>query len=242
MILSFLFIHWYISIFCQTFFLHRYTSHQMFTMSKRWEKFFFFITWLTQGTSFLSPRAYGVMHKLHHKHSDQKQDPHSPLFFKDVMSMMLETYRIYLNISKGKTRYPELEKNAPQWAGFEKFADNNLVRALFVLAYASFYLFFTSSLWFLLLVPVHALMGPIHGAIVNWCGHKYGYRNYSLDDHSKNTSPLDFITLGELMQNNHHKFPNSLCFAKKWFEFDLGYALTMLLKKFRVITMIKESS
>ena len=29
-----------------------------------------------------------------------------------------------------------------------------------------------------LLLPVHFVMGPIHGAIVNWCGHKYGYRNF----------------------------------------------------------------
>ena len=31
---------------------------------------------------------------------------------------------------------------------------------------------------FFLLLPVHFLMGPFHGAIVNWAGHKYGYRNF----------------------------------------------------------------
>ena len=36
---------------------------------------------------------------------------------------------------KQKISYPELEKEAPKWDLFERFADHNLVRALFVLAY-----------------------------------------------------------------------------------------------------------
>jgi stearoyl-CoA desaturase (Delta-9 desaturase) len=38
-ILIFFLAHWYLSLFSQTFFLHRYAAHQMFTMSKSWEKF-----------------------------------------------------------------------------------------------------------------------------------------------------------------------------------------------------------
>jgi len=32
-------------------------------------------------------------------------------------------------------------------------------------------------------------MGPIHGAIVNWAGHKYGYQNFDNGDRSRNTLP-----------------------------------------------------
>jgi len=28
------------------------------------------------------------------------------------------------------------------------------------------------------LLPVQWVMGPIHGAIVNWAGHKYGYQTF----------------------------------------------------------------
>ena len=74
MILFIIFIsHWYLSLFVQTIFLHRYASHQMFTMSKSWEKVFFFLTFLTQGSSFLNPRAYAILHRLHHKHSDTEK-------------------------------------------------------------------------------------------------------------------------------------------------------------------------
>ena len=40
-IFVFLILHWYLSLFGQTFFLHRYSAHKMFTMNKFWEKFFY---------------------------------------------------------------------------------------------------------------------------------------------------------------------------------------------------------
>jgi len=52
-ILLFLVGHWYLSAFCQTFFLHRYASHRMFSMPLFWERFFYALTFLTQGTSYL---------------------------------------------------------------------------------------------------------------------------------------------------------------------------------------------
>ena len=33
-ILAFFVAHWVLCVFCQTFFLHRYGAHRMFTMSK----------------------------------------------------------------------------------------------------------------------------------------------------------------------------------------------------------------
>jgi len=83
-------LHWYSSLFFQTVFLHRYASHQMFTMSKTWERIFFFCTFLTQGASFLNPRAYAILHRLHHKYSDTKKDPHSPIFSKNIIKLRVK--------------------------------------------------------------------------------------------------------------------------------------------------------
>jgi stearoyl-CoA desaturase (delta-9 desaturase) len=82
-------------------------------------------------------------------------------------------------------------------------------------------------------------MGPIHGAIVNWCGHKYGYSNFDNNDKSKNTTPFDFLMLGELFQNNHHKYPNSANFGKKWFEIDPVYPIMKLMHKVGIIRLRK---
>ncbi len=83
------------------------------------------------------------------------------------------------------------------------------------------------------------LMGPVHGAIVNWAGHKYGYRNFNEGDHSKNTLIFDFLMLGELFQNNHHHAGSRANFAAKWYEFDPVYPVIRLLNKCRVIRLVK---
>ena len=84
-IICFFLCHWFLSLFFHSFFLHRFASHQMYTTTKNWEKFFYLSTWLVQGSSFLVPRAYGVMHRMRHVYSDTAKDPH---FFKDIYQMM----------------------------------------------------------------------------------------------------------------------------------------------------------
>src|SRR5208337_4288996 len=87
--------HWQLSVFFQTFFLHRYGAHRMFTMGKGWEKFFLICTYVTQGPSFLSPRGYAILHRMHHAYSDTAKDPHSPLNYTNVGTMMLDTKKKY---------------------------------------------------------------------------------------------------------------------------------------------------
>ncbi|MCC6725804.1 MAG: acyl-CoA desaturase, partial [Saprospiraceae bacterium] len=82
-ILTFFLAHWFICLFFQTFFHHRYASHKMFTMNKFWERFFHLTSYMAQGSSYLIPSAYAVMHRMHHTFSDTEKDPHSPNFFKD---------------------------------------------------------------------------------------------------------------------------------------------------------------
>jgi stearoyl-CoA desaturase (delta-9 desaturase) len=49
------------------------------------------MTYIFQGSSFLNPRAYAIMHREHHAYSDTEKDPHSPHFFTDVFQMMWHT-------------------------------------------------------------------------------------------------------------------------------------------------------
>lgn len=239
-ILIFFLSHWFLSLFCQTFFLHRYASHKMFSMTKFWERFFYGLTVLVQGSSFLNPRAYAIMHRMHHAYSDTQHDPHSPHFFKDVWQMTMHTKAIYLDYAKYNSE-PEraFRGNYPEWKFLDRISNLWLIRILFGALYFLFYLNFASSWWMFFLLPVHFFMGPIHGAIVNWCGHKYGYSNFNNNDHSKNSLPLDFLLMGELMQNNHHKSPNSVNFAKKWYEFDPTYPVILLFNGLNIIRLKK---
>ncbi len=239
-ILLFFFSHWFLSLFFHTFFLHRYASHQMYTTSKGWEKVIYFFTWFALGSSYLIPRAYGVMHRMHHTYSDTEKDPHSPHFFKDVFGMMMHTRAIFLGFTSGNN-LPEAQftkEYLPAWQKLDRFGHHFITRICFALAYTAFYIAFAPSLWWYLLLPVHFLMGPIQGAIVNWCGHKYGYRNYGSDDHSRNSTPFGILLMGELFQNNHHHAKTNANFARRWFEFDVTYIIMRGLHKLRIIRLL----
>jgi stearoyl-CoA desaturase (delta-9 desaturase) len=211
----------------------------MFKMSKGWEKFFYLLTFFTQGSSFLNPRAYAIMHRMHHAYSDTEKDPHSPHFFSDVWHMMHETKNIYMSyVNHRKEPEKAFQLNYPSWTLVDKIGDMWITRIIFALGYVAFYVHFAPPHYFLfLLLPIEFLMGPVQGAIVNWCGHKYGYSNYDNNDKSKNTIPLDFFLLGELFQNNHHKSPNRPNFAKKWFEFDPVFPVIFVLNKLGIIKL-----
>lgn len=233
--------HWFASLFSQTFFLHRYAAHRMFTMSKFWERFFYLFTFISQGSSFLNPRAYAIMHRMHHAYSDTEKDPHSPHYFRSMFKMMWRTKEIYVDLLL-KRAEPELgfDKNVPEWKSLDRFTSSWTLRLMFVGGYVAFYYLFATEPWMYALLPLHFILGPIHGGIVNWFGHKYGYVNFhDTGDKSRNILPFDFITLGELFQNNHHKFPSHVNFAQRIFEFDPTYPLIKILTLLRVIRLSK---
>ena len=238
-VLIFLVIHWYLSLFCQSFFLHRYAAHRMFQMNSFFEKFFYVLTFISQGPSYLNPSAYAEMHRRHHSYSDTEKDPHSPHFHKSLSSLMKKTYSEYMSLLDKSFVFKKIT-HTPKWTFLDKFADSWFTRITWILIYLALYLYFSNFWTALICVPIHSLMGPIHGAIVNWCGHKYGYRNFDLGDKSKNTLFFDFLMMGELYQNNHHHRPQKLNFAIRWFEKDPIYFMAKLMEKFRVIK-IKES-
>jgi stearoyl-CoA desaturase (delta-9 desaturase) len=209
-------------------------------MNKFWEKFFYLFTYLTQGASYLTPRPYAIMHRMHHAFSDTEKDPHSPHFFKEVMSMMKYTYKIFSGIHNNKLQFDaKFDRNFPEWKTVDWMANTWTSRLLFGSGYVIFYVYFATSWWMYFLLPIHFLMGPVHGAIVNWAGHKYGYRNFNENDHSKNTLIFDFLMLGELFQNNHHHAGARPNFAAKWWEIDPVYPIIKILDKVKIIKLVR---
>jgi len=236
-ILIFFLLHWYLSLFTQTFFHHRYAAHKMFTMSRFWEKVFFIFSLIFQGSSYLSPNTYGVLHRMHHAFSDTEKDPHSPKYDDNLFAMMWRTKTIYNDISYKRMDVEErFTKDLPEWLAFEKIADFWPTRVAFGLFYIAFYMYFATAWWMYLLLPVHFFMGPFHGSVINWFAHTIGYRNFDLDDTSKNFLPLDFLMLGESYHNNHHKFSGRPNFGYRWFELDPVYPFIRL---FNLIGIIK---
>lgn len=238
-ILIFLAAHHFLSLFSQTFFLHRYAAHQVFTMSKFWEKVFFVCNWLFQGSSYLSPATYGKMHRLHHAYADTEKDVHSPKHDKTIWNMMVKTKDNYTGIHEGEIILEDkFLGNLPEWGWFDKFAHKWPSRLGWGILYTAFYVRFVpeGQYWLYLLLPLHTIMGPLHGIIINWFAHKVGYRNHKLYDTSTNMFPIDILMLGEGLHNNHHAQGQNPNFAQKWFEFDPSYAV---IKIFSILGIVK---
>ncbi len=235
-IIIFFIAHWYLSLFSQTFFLHRYAAHKAFDMSRGWERFFFIFTYITQGSSYLSPRAYGIMHRVHHAYTDTENDPHSPAYDKNLFAMMWRTKETYSGILYGTIPVEEkFTKNVPDWKKFDLFCNDWPSRLMWIGIYILFYVVFAPSIWWFLLIPIHAVMGPLHGVIINWFAHKYGHVNFETDNTSKNLFKVDLLMFGEGYHNNHHKFPSKTNFASNKGEFDPCYPIIKLLDKAGII-------
>lgn len=238
-IIPFFIAQWYLSLFFQTFFLHRYASHAAFTMSKFTEKVFFVLTWIFQGSNYLSPYGYGVMHRMHHAFADTPSDPHSPTYDETIFKMMWKTKTIYSAIAAKKV-IPEdrFVDGVPQWEAFDKFARSWVSRLFWGVIYFGIYWTFVDVWWLWLLLPIQWMFSPIHGAIINWFAHKYGYTNFKVGDTSKNFLPVDFLMMGESYHNNHHKYGSRANFGGvRWHEIDPTYQVIKLLNATGIIKL-----
>jgi len=235
-ILIFFTVHWYTSFFLQSFFHHRYAAHRHFVMSKTSEKFFYICCSLVHGSSYISPNAFGIMHRLHHMHADTEDDPHSPSYHPGFFATLLQTRNSYHNIFCGRTPVEGKFKNdLPQWDSFEKIVHNWITRIVWGLLYTIFYIAFATAWWMFILLPVTIALSTIQGTMINWWAHKFGYVNYPMNNTSKNILPIDLLFCGDAYHNNHHKFPGRIKNSHRWFEIDIIYRVTCLLQKMNVI-------
>ncbi|MFY0601357.1 MAG: acyl-CoA desaturase [Cyclobacteriaceae bacterium] len=242
-IIPFFVAQWYLSLFCQTFFLHRYSAHRAFTMSKGAEKFFYVLTWLFQGSNYLSPYGYGVMHRMHHAYADTPEDPHSPKYDQNLFKMMWRTKLTYTTITNKTVEVDSrFTDGVPDWHAFDNFARSWVSRLFWSASYFYVYWTFADVWWLWLLLPMQWLLSPIHGAIINWFAHVYGYRNFEVGDTSRNFLPFDFLMMGESYHNNHHKYGSRANFGGvRWHEIDPTYQVIKVLDKLGVINIVNKN-
>lgn len=241
-VIYFFVIQWYLSLFCQSFFLHRYSAHGICTMSPFWEKFFFVACFITQGSSYISAYAYGIMHRMHHVYTDTVKDPHSPTTSSNPFLLMWNT-----KINYNHVFFEEIEiedkyrQNLPRWQAFDKFAHNWITRFAWIAFYVVFWIIFAETWWQWILLPLTVIIGSLQGAMVNYFAHVIGYRNYDLKNTSRNLYPMfDIFLWGEAYHNNHHKFAGRANNAIKWFEWDPLYTVMLGMDLVGIIKLKKK--
>ena len=179
------------------------------------------------------------MHRLHHAYADTEKDPHSPKYDANLFAMMWRTKKIYQQINEQKAKIEDkFTKNVPQWKAFDRFASSWASRIGWAVLYTLFFYFFATAWWQWLLLPVAYMMAPIHGVIINWFGHIYGYVNFKVSDTSKNLLRFDWLMMGEAYHNNHHKHGGRANFGGvRWHEIDVTYCIMILLDKMKLIKL-----
>jgi stearoyl-CoA desaturase (delta-9 desaturase) len=195
--------------------------------------------WLTG----LDPKAWVVMHRLHHTHSDTPLDPHSPVNV-GILGIGMEQLRNYKKVIVG------LLKEQPEYTLHARDLD-------FGLSWLN-----RSGLWFLPYL-LHAGVGlglglgagwllgaawffgmmshPVQGGIVNSLGHAVGGRNFDTPDNSRNNHLAAWLILGEGFQNNHHRHPTSASFSYHRHEVDMGYGACVLLERLGLATIQRDA-
>jgi len=106
--------------------------------------------------------------------------------------------------------------------------------------YILIYALLATAWWQWLFLPATVIMGSLQGMAENWWAHKFGYENYKMNNTSKNILAFNFIFWGEAYHNKHHKHPQRLNNAKRWFEWNMGYQTMRILDKLGVIRLIKK--
>ncbi len=211
-----------LAIYITTVWLHRTLSHKAVTVRPGLTFTFRVLTWITTG---LRPREWVAVHRLHHAHSDEEQDPHSPIQrgFSAVQFGNAYLYKKALRKPIVERYAKDLKPDAWDARCFD---------------HAAFGLTIGIALLCVLLGPVHGLVAAaIHAAsyllmsaAINAIGHQFGKRPHA--NLATNSWWLALLVGGEGLHNNHHAMPTAARFAFNRGEIDPGWYVIKLLEKF----------
>jgi stearoyl-CoA desaturase (delta-9 desaturase) len=196
---------------------HRYFSHRSYKTSRPFQ---FVLAWLGCSALQKGPLWWASHHRVHHKHSDMVEDPHSPVIytlFKAHLGWIFEKKNdlTHYHLIRDFTKYPELMwLNRWHW-----IPGICLATACFGISWLV-----TGSGWGGLVAFFISTVLLYHGTFtINSLSHIWGSRRYSTTDDSRNNMALAVITLGEGWHNNHHHYPASARQGFYWWEIDLTY-------------------
>lgn len=220
---------------------HRILTHQGMIVPKWLER-----TFALLGVCCLqdTPARWVAIHRLHHLHSDEQEDPHSPLvnfiwghigwlFLRNDQTDNISTYERYARDVLRDPLYLSLERSwAILWINILQSILYFLVGTGVGLLFAESTLVavqFGASLW---------LWGVIVRTVVVWhitwsvnsLAHIWGYQNYDTKDNSRNNWFVAWISNGEGWHNNHHADQRSAVHGHRWWEFDLTWQTIRILE------------
>jgi fatty-acid desaturase len=206
-------------------------------------------TWLEHSFAILAvcsfqdtPARWVAVHRRHHQHADDQEDPHSPLasFFWSHMGWLLVENRELTRL-KIFDRYA---RDVLQDRFYKRLERNNWLLVVFASWIVFFAAGFAASLALGASVAASVQFGLsllIWGVFVrtvavwhitwsvNSFAHRFGYRNYETDEGSRNNILVGLISNGEGWHNNHHAAPRSARHGHRPWELDVTYLTIRML-------------
>lgn len=188
---------------------HRYWAHNQFKIKKITE---YIISYLGCLSLHGSPIFWRSHHIMHHKHTDEEQDPHSPSkgFFHATIGWSIDNKNVKkINFKfAGKTLLTDK---------FQIF----LQKFNYIIIYISFLGIYILSDSFFWLSFIPAVFLSFHqGPLVNYFCH---YHNNCIQ--IRNLNWLSYFTWGLSLHQNHHERSTTLNFSSDKTTIDLGYIL-----------------
>ena len=228
---------------------HRLLTHRGFRCPK----------WLEQTFTLLgicslqdSPARWVAIHRLHHQHSDERPDPHSPLVhvFWGHMGWLLLKNRTL----RKRGTLDKYAKDLLEDPFYERLERHRLWLWIYVAHVALIFGLGYLAGWLTTATPREALRfglsvfvwGVVVRTVYVWhitwavnsVTHLWGYRNYETGENSRNNWIVALLTNGEGWHNNHHASQRSARHGHRWWEIDVTYGTILLLRAVGLATDI----
>ncbi len=205
------YVSWFlIYVMGEGIFLHRYFSHRTFECNPIVAKVFALFALMG---GFGGPITYRAIHiGMHHAHSDQPGDAHSPAhgLAHAIWGWHLTLKNLPLTVCKSLFTDP-----------FYVFLDKHVVAIWWSVTLALALIDWRLALY---AVGIPGMLCFWFAAITNAACHSVGSRRFDTKDNSRNLTFLSpFLLQGSsVLQNNHHAYPNRYHDSHAWYEVDIG--------------------
>ena len=211
-----IFLHWLFGSIGICLGYHRLLTHRSFQVPQWLEYILATIGALAlQG----GPIFWVSGHRLHHAHTeDEEKDPYSARrgFWWSHMLWLLYPRKPFFVYESYKKFAPDIDRDP-----YYRWLEQNFVLLQLILGLVLYGLGGWSFVIYGIFLRAVLLWHSTW--LINSATHRRGYRNFSVEDGSRNLWWAAILTYGEGWHNNHHAHPRVAKAGQRWWEIDVTW-------------------